>query len=40
MSKDNRKILKLEIKKLETIMAMVREPDDKMEDTENDEEKP
>ena len=32
-------MLKLEIKKLESIMAMVREPDEIIEDAENEEEK-
>ena len=39
LAKDRKKILKLEVKKLESIMAMVREPEDKIEDTENEEEK-
>ena len=39
MAKDNKKVLKLEIKKLESIMAMVREPDDIIDEAENEEEK-
>ena len=39
LAKDRKKILKLEVKKLESIMAMVREPEDKVEDTENEEDK-
>ena len=39
MAKDNKKVLKLEVKKLESIMAMVREPDDIIDEAENEEEK-
>ena len=39
MAKDAKKVLKLECKKLESIMAMVREPDVEIIDKENEEEK-
>ena len=39
MAKNDKKILQLETKKLESIMAMVREPDEVVKDQENDEEK-
>ena len=40
MGKDDRKILQLEMKKLESIMEMVREPDEASKNTEDNEDTP
>ena len=40
MGKDDRKILQLEMKKLESIMEMVREPDEASNNTEDNEDTP
>ena len=40
MGKDDRKILQLEMKKLESIMEMVREPDDSSKNKEDNEDTP
>ena len=40
MGKDDRKILQLEMKKLESIMEMVREPDDTSKNKEDNEDTP